>query len=125
MALEEDVPRSGLRTASRSGEARDPSNPREQIRTERGRYALSWLVDEGGTTELRPWAEAVAAWEEDASPDKVPRGRTLHFYSWLYFAFVPCLVKEGVVTFDQRRVEPAEDVSYLEDYLATVELQTR
>lgn len=103
---------------------RDPDDPeasgeRERgVDTQRGRYALGWLIEQDGTADLRTWAEHIAAWEEDAPLAEISRDRRIHMYSWLYFAFVPRLVQAGLLEYEDDVVRPADGVEQIGEYLA-------
>lgn len=105
----------------RRGEGRELSEaPREGINTQRGRYAVAWLIDQGGRADLDTWATHVAAWEEDVPLCDVSRDRWMHFYSWLYFSLVPRLVQADLVEHEREAVRPADDVERIGEYLQEI-----
>jgi hypothetical protein len=102
----------------RRGYSKEPStDPRKGIDTQRGRYALGWLIDQDGRANIETWAYHVAAWEEDVPLCDVSEERWMHYYSWLYFSLVPRLVQEGLVEHRNDAVRPVDGLEPIGEYL--------
>lgn len=66
----------------------------------RRRRAVQYLKRRGGTCDLAPLVEQVAAWENDADPDDVTRTQRRRVYISLYQTHLPMLEDHGIVDWD-------------------------
>ena len=85
----------------------------------RRRRSVQYLKRQGGTCDLAPLVEQVAAWENDVDPDEVTRTQRRRVYISLYQTHLPMLEEHGIVEWDpdDHTIEllPHEDV--FEPYL--------
>ena len=85
----------------------------------RRRRAVQYLKQQGGSCDLAPLVEQVAAWENDTDPDDVTRTQRRRVYISLYQTHLPMLEDHGIVDWDPdgHRIEllPSEEV--FEPYL--------
>ncbi|MDS0475091.1 hypothetical protein [Natrinema sp. 1APR25-10V2] len=79
----------------------------------RRRRAVQYLKRQGGSCDLAPLVEQVAAWENDADPDDVTRTQRRRVYISLYQTHLPMLEDHGIVDWDPDGHEiellPSED----------------
>ncbi|OLZ40448.1 hypothetical protein A6E15_05350 [Natrinema saccharevitans] len=79
----------------------------------RRRHAVQYLKRTGGTCDLAPLVEQVAAWENDTDPDDVTRTQRRRVYISLYQTHLPMLEDHGIVDWDPdgHRIEllPSEE----------------
>ncbi|SEP74271.1 DUF7344 domain-containing protein [Natrinema salaciae] len=79
----------------------------------RRRRAVQYLKRQGGTCDLAPLVEQVAAWENDTDPDDVTRTQRRRVYISLYQTHLPMLEDHGIVDWDPDGHEiellPSED----------------
>ncbi|MXV61093.1 hypothetical protein GS429_03265 [Natronorubrum sp. JWXQ-INN-674] len=66
----------------------------------RRRLAVQYLKRKGGTCDLAPLVEQVAAWENDTAPDDVTRTQRRRVYISLYQTHLPMLEDHGIVDWD-------------------------
>lgn len=66
----------------------------------RRRRAVQYLKRQGGTCDLAPLVEQVAAWENDTAPDDVTRTQRRRVYISLYQTHLPMLEDHGIVDWD-------------------------
>ncbi|WP_254764768.1 DUF7344 domain-containing protein [Natrinema marinum] len=79
----------------------------------RRRRAVQYLKRRGGSCDLAPLVEQVAAWENDIEPDDVTRTQRRRVYISLYQTHLPMLEDHGIVDWDPDGHEiellPSED----------------
>ncbi|WP_408957989.1 hypothetical protein [Natrinema sp. 74] len=79
----------------------------------RRRQAVRYLKRQGGSCDLAPLVEQVAAWENDTDPDDVTRTQRRRVYISLYQTHLPMLEDHGIVDWDPDGHEidllPSED----------------
>jgi hypothetical protein len=79
----------------------------------RRRRTVQYLKRRGGTCDLAPLVEQVAAWENDIDPDAVTRTQRRRVYISLYQTHLPMLEDHGIVDWDPDGHEiellPSED----------------
>ncbi|MDQ2052126.1 hypothetical protein RBH26_16735 [Natronolimnohabitans sp. A-GB9] len=80
----------------------------------RRRRAVQYLKQQGGSCDLAPLVEQVAAWENDTDTDDVTRTQRRRVYISLYQTHLPMLEDHGIVDWDpdDHAIEllPREDV---------------
>ncbi|WP_436346892.1 DUF7344 domain-containing protein [Natronorubrum sp. FCH18a] len=85
----------------------------------RRRRAVQYLKRQGGSCDLAPLVEQVAAWENGIDPDEVTRTQRRRVYISLYQTHLPMLEEHGIVDWDpdDHAIEllPGDDV--FEPYL--------
>lgn len=85
----------------------------------RRRRTVQYLKRQGGSCDLAPLVEQVAAWENDIHPDEVTRTQRRRVYISLYQTHLPMLEEHGIVDWDpdDHAIEllPGDDV--FEPYL--------
>ncbi|RQG91239.1 hypothetical protein EA462_04410 [Natrarchaeobius halalkaliphilus] len=85
----------------------------------RRRHAVQYLKRKGGSCDLAPLVEQVAAWENDTPPDDVTRTQRRRVYISLYQTHLPMLEDHGIVDWDPEahaiELLPSEEV--FEPYL--------
>jgi len=72
----------------------------EVLKSPRRRYALYYLRQEGGETELSELTEQVAAWENETTPAGLSTEQRKRVYISLYQTHLPKLDEAGVVEYD-------------------------
>lgn len=79
----------------------------------RRRRTVQFLKRQGGSCDLAPLVEQVAAWENDTDPDDVTRTQRRRVYISLYQTHLPMLEDHGIVDWDPDGHEiellPSED----------------
>ncbi|ARS90187.1 DUF7344 domain-containing protein [Natrarchaeobaculum aegyptiacum] len=91
----------------------------------RRRRTVQFLKRQGGSCDLAPLVEQVAAWENDVEADEVTRTQRRRVYISLYQTHLPMLEDHGIVEWDPdaHRIEliPSEEVfePYLDRRLET------
>ncbi|RQH00352.1 DUF7344 domain-containing protein [Natrarchaeobius oligotrophus] len=85
----------------------------------RRRRTVQYLKRRGGSCDLAPLVEQVAAWENDTPPDEVTRTQRRRVYISLYQTHLPMLEDHGIVDWDPEahtiELLPSEEV--FEPYL--------
>ncbi|SEV82527.1 DUF7344 domain-containing protein [Natrinema salifodinae] len=66
----------------------------------RRRRTVQYLKRQGGSCDLAPLVEQVAAWENDTNPDDVTRTQRRRVYISLYQTHLPMLEDHGIVDWD-------------------------
>ncbi|MFD1564295.1 hypothetical protein ACFR99_12125 [Haloarchaeobius amylolyticus] len=66
----------------------------------RRRRTVQFLKQQGGSCDLAPLVEQVAAWENDTDPDDVTRTQRRRVYISLYQTHLPMLEDHGIVDWD-------------------------
>lgn len=66
----------------------------------RRRRTVQYLKRQGGSCDLAPLVEQVAAWENDTDPDDVTRTQRRRVYISLYQTHLPMLEDHGIVDWD-------------------------
>ncbi|SDQ95397.1 DUF7344 domain-containing protein [Natronobacterium texcoconense] len=66
----------------------------------RRRRTVQYLKRRGGSCDLAPLVEQVAAWENDTDPDDVTRTQRRRVYISLYQTHLPMLEDHGIVDWD-------------------------
>ena len=66
----------------------------------RRRRAVQYLTRRGGSCDLAPLVEQVAAWENDIDPEEVTRTQRRRVYISLYQTHLPMLEEHGIVDWD-------------------------
>ncbi|MFB1065125.1 hypothetical protein [Natrinema sp. H-ect4] len=79
----------------------------------RRRRAVQYLKRQGGSCDLAPLVQQVAAWENDTEPDDVTRTQRRRMYISLYQTHLPMLEDHDIVNWDPdgHKIEllPSED----------------
>ncbi|WP_222918388.1 hypothetical protein [Natrinema sp. SYSU A 869] len=79
----------------------------------RRRRTVQYLKRQGGSCDLAPLVQQVAAWENDTNPDDVTRTQRRRVYISLYQTHLPMLEDHGIVDWDPDGHEiellPSED----------------
>ncbi|GAB3664545.1 DUF7344 domain-containing protein [Halopiger thermotolerans] len=85
----------------------------------RRRRTVQYLKRQGGTCDLAPLVEQVAAWENDTDPDDVTRTQRRRVYISLYQTHLPMLEDHGIVDWDPdgHEIELLPDEEVFEPYL--------
>ncbi|APW99287.1 hypothetical protein CHINAEXTREME_16580 [Halobiforma lacisalsi AJ5] len=85
----------------------------------RRRRTVQYLKRRGGSCDLAPLVEQVAAWENDTEPDDVTRTQRRRVYISLYQTHLPMLEDHGIVDWDPdgHRIELLPDEEVFEPYL--------
>ena len=85
----------------------------------RRRRTVQYLKQRGGTCDLSPLVEQVAAWENDVDADDVTRAQRRRVYISLYQTHLPMLEDHGIVDWDPdgHRIELLPNVKTFEPYL--------
>mgnify|MGYP000224070306 CR=1 FL=1 len=71
----------------------------------RRRRTVQYLKRQGGSCDLAPLVEQVAAWENETDPDDVTRTQRRRVYISLYQTHLPMLEDHGIVDWDPERHE--------------------
>ena len=66
----------------------------------RRRRTVQYLKRQGGSCDLAPLVEQVAAWENDVDPEEVTRTQRRRVYISLYQTHLPMLEEHGIVDWD-------------------------
>ena len=85
----------------------------------RRRRTVRYLKQRGGTCDLSPLVEQVAAWENDVGPEEVTRAQRRRVYISLYQTHLPMLEDHGIVDWDPdgHRIELLPNEKAFEPYL--------
>ncbi|MFC6767086.1 DUF7344 domain-containing protein [Natrinema soli] len=85
----------------------------------RRRRAVQYLKRQGGTCDLAPLVQQVAAWENDTVPDDVTRTQRRRVYISLYQTHLPMLEDHGIVDWDPdgHKIELLPSEERFEPYL--------
>lgn len=92
----------------------------------RRRRTVQFLNQQGGSCDLAPLVEHVAAWENDTDPDDVTRTQRRRVYISLYQTHLPMLEDHGIVDWDPEghEIELLPNADRFEPYLGrTLESQ--
>lgn len=73
----------------------------EVLKSPRRRYALYYLRQEGGETELSDLTEQVAAWENETTPTALTTEQRKRVYISLYQTHLPKLDEGNIVDYDR------------------------
>ena len=87
----------------------------------RRRLAVRYLIENGGSTDLAPLVEQIAAWENVIQPADVTRTQRRRVYISLYQTHLPMLEDHGIVDWDPEThsIELLQDDVVFEPYLDT------
>ncbi|MFP8953057.1 hypothetical protein ACLI4Z_08815 [Natrialbaceae archaeon A-arb3/5] len=85
----------------------------------RRRQTVQFLKRQGGSCDLAPLVEQVAAWENDTDTDEVTRTQRRRVYISLYQTHLPMLEDHGIVDWDPdgHAIELLPDEEIFEPYL--------
>ncbi|AEH37659.1 DUF7344 domain-containing protein [Halopiger xanaduensis] len=85
----------------------------------RRRRTVQYLKRQGGSCDLAPLVEQVAAWENDTDPDDVTRTQRRRVYISLYQTHLPMLEDHGIVDWDPdgHKIDLLPDEEVFEPYL--------
>ncbi|MFA9416697.1 hypothetical protein [Natrinema sp. HArc-T2] len=85
----------------------------------RRRRTVQFLKRQGGSCDLAPLVEQVAAWENDTDPDDVTRTQRRRVYISLYQTHLPMLEDHGIVDWDPEghEIELLPNAERFEPYL--------
>ncbi|WP_276301485.1 DUF7344 domain-containing protein [Halorussus lipolyticus] len=94
----------------------------EVLKSPRRRYALYYLRQEGGETELSDLTEQVAAWENETTPAGLSTEQRKRVYISLYQTHLPKLDEADIVEYDRDEgvVRLGDRASDLDIYLGDV-----
>jgi DNA-binding transcriptional ArsR family regulator len=94
----------------------------EVLKSPRRRYALYYLRQEGGETELSDLTEQVAAWENETTPSALSTEQRKRVYISLYQTHLPKLDGADIVEYDRDEgiVRLGDRASDLDLYLGDV-----
>jgi DNA-binding transcriptional ArsR family regulator len=94
----------------------------EVLKSPRRRYALYYLRQEGGETQLSDLTEQVAAWENETTPAALSTEQRKRVYISLYQTHLPKLDEANIVDYDRDEgiVRLGDRASDLDIYLGDV-----
>ncbi|SIR77473.1 hypothetical protein SAMN05421858_3783 [Haladaptatus litoreus] len=96
------------------------------LQTQRRRYALRYLKEQGSKVEMRDLAEQVAAWENDTTVQALASKERQRVYIALYQSHLPKLDEEGIINYNQSRgiVKRGPLAEQFDPYLETTDTST-
>ncbi len=85
----------------------------------RRRQTVQYLKQQGGSCDLAPLVERVAAWENETTPDDVTRTQRRRVYISLYQTHLPMLEDHNIVDWnpDEHTIELLPNEGLFEPYL--------